>query len=180
MKAAIFGVAPDDKLLLLLLFITFFSFLDIVGSFQIRSSTADLISTSSSSSSICCSIRNGFAKSSSWLGLSSNNNNNNSNKEDNNNNNDAAAAAAAKTSTSSPVEEYRNVVTKFLSNFMSNDGESNMEEQDALAIIDFNAPKLSKKISLETFAGMIYFLCFLFAFCCPFFFPPETVYALVL
>ena len=87
-----------------------------------------------------CSIRTRFAKSSFSLS--------------NENNNDDAAIPA-----SSQVEEYRNVVTKILSNFMSSDKESVMKEQDTLALIDFNAPKLSKKIALETFAGLFFLKC---------------------
>jgi hypothetical protein len=53
---------------------------------------------------------------------------------------------------SSGVEEYRNAVTGFLSNFMQN--EAQMNKEDPLAKIDFDAPKIGK-VGLETLAAML-------------------------
>ena len=58
---------------------------------------------------------------------------------------------------SSSVEEYRNKVTEFLSNFMSkNNGKNDMKDtndtDDPLASIDFNAPKIPSTTTMETLA----------------------------
>lgn len=53
--------------------------------------------------------------------------------------------------TMSSVDEYRNGVTQFLSNFMQKDQEAQM---DPLADIDFNSPKVSK-MSLEKLAAAL-------------------------
>jgi len=52
----------------------------------------------------------------------------------------------------SGVEEYRNAVTKVLSNFMQNEA---MPAVDPLADIDFNAPKISPATSLGTLASAL-------------------------
>lgn len=54
--------------------------------------------------------------------------------------------------TASGVEEYRNVVTKVLSNFMQKDS---MPQADPLADIDFDAPKIPPTTSLETLASAL-------------------------
>ena len=53
--------------------------------------------------------------------------------------------------TMSDVDEYRNGVTQFLSNFMQKDEET---QSDQLSDIDFNAPK-ARKMSLEELASVL-------------------------
>jgi hypothetical protein len=50
------------------------------------------------------------------------------------------------------VEEYRNAVTKVLSNFMQ---KGSMSDTDPLSEIDFDAPKISPTTSLETLAAAL-------------------------
>lgn len=57
---------------------------------------------------------------------------------------------ASQSSETSGVEEYRNAVTKVLSNFMQKDSMS--PETDPFSEIDFSAPKISASTSLETLA----------------------------
>mmetsp|Transcript_17154 Transcript_17154/g.22313 ORF Transcript_17154/g.22313 Transcript_17154/m.22313 type:complete len:306 (-) Transcript_17154:243-1160(-) len=54
----------------------------------------------------------------------------------------------------SNVEEYKNIVTTVLSNFMTKQEEMEGQE-DPLALIDFNGPKFSKNIDLETLAAVL-------------------------
>ena len=54
----------------------------------------------------------------------------------------------------SGVEEYRNSVTKALSNFMSSDSMAGKKE-DPIAAIDFQAPKIPSSTSLETLAAAL-------------------------
>ena len=49
-------------------------------------------------------------------------------------------------------QEYRNVATQFLSNFMS---KQEADTTDALADIAFSAPKLNRKLSLELMAAVL-------------------------
>jgi hypothetical protein len=52
----------------------------------------------------------------------------------------------------SNVEEYKNIATKVLSNFMKKDS---MPAADPLADIDFDAPKIPSTTSLETLAAAL-------------------------
>lgn len=57
----------------------------------------------------------------------------------------------------SPVEEYKNAPTKFLSNFMGSDSPSMSSDtinNNPIDSIDFNAPKF-KKVELETLAAIL-------------------------
>eukprot|EP00804_Cyclotella_cryptica_P013609 CCRYP_012951-RA/>CCRYP_012951-RA protein AED:0.04 eAED:0.04 QI:220/1/1/1/0.16/0.14/7/2067/286 len=54
----------------------------------------------------------------------------------------------------SDVDEYRNGITQFLSNFMQNNPSGDEAQSDPLADIDFNAPK-ARKMSLDTLAAML-------------------------
>ena len=51
--------------------------------------------------------------------------------------------------------EYRNLVTSVLSNFMGNNKKEEQEPKDPLAHVDFNVPKLSKKLDLDLLARML-------------------------
>jgi hypothetical protein len=53
------------------------------------------------------------------------------------------------------VQEYRNPVTKILSNFMSGGNNNNEEAEVPLTEIDFAAPKLKQKLSLEKLAAVL-------------------------
>jgi hypothetical protein len=53
------------------------------------------------------------------------------------------------------VQEYRNPVTKILSNFMSGGNGDNEEVEVPLTEIDFAAPKLKRKLSLEKLAAVL-------------------------
>mmetsp|Transcript_6079 Transcript_6079/g.17270 ORF Transcript_6079/g.17270 Transcript_6079/m.17270 type:complete len:307 (+) Transcript_6079:68-988(+) len=64
---------------------------------------------------------------------------------------------SSKIGSESTVEEYRNVATQILSNFMQNDSmESSSDENNrATATIDFLAPKISPSTSLETLVAAL-------------------------
>ena len=53
------------------------------------------------------------------------------------------------------VQEYRNPVTKILSNFMSGGNNNNEEVEVPLTEIDFAAPELKRKLSLEKLAAVL-------------------------
>lgn len=55
------------------------------------------------------------------------------------------------------VEEYRNPVTEFLANFMDNKSamEDSKQQDDPLDAIDFDAPKLAKRMTLEQLAAAL-------------------------
>jgi hypothetical protein len=53
------------------------------------------------------------------------------------------------------VQEYRNPVTKILSNFMSGGSNNNEEAEVPLTEIDFSAPKLKRKLPLEKLAAVL-------------------------
>jgi len=54
----------------------------------------------------------------------------------------------------SDVDEYRNGITQFLSNFMQKNPHGEEVKSDPLADIDFNAPK-ARKISLDKLASLL-------------------------
>ena len=64
------------------------------------------------------------------------------------------AVPAGKNDNEGGVEEYKNAVTSFLSNFMQRDKMNEEAPVDPLADIDFAAPKIGKK-NLNTLASML-------------------------